>query len=506
MNILDEIVQQRKKDIAERGMEMGFDIPAERTRPVVPFLPGKGVILEVKRASPSKGDIAPSLDSAATGLAYVNAGAAAISVLTEEHWFKGTLEDLKKVTAAVGTKAAVLRKDFLIHEDEIDIAYRCGADAVLLIARILDDERIVAMAKRCQDLGITALVELKMEDDLRKLALVAKAVKSDSVVCGVNCRDLKNFSIDLLGPSGVLEDIKAIMGPEVRVVFESGIRTPEAADFAGSLGFTGMLLGEAAARNPDEAKCLVESFVNAKETRHSRFYTELAVKIHKNRLESKSRPLVKICGITSIGDAKLAAETGADYLGFIFCSKSPRNVSEKIHDFADRIPSLKKKHEVKTVCIITETDSPEAKTALELAEKGIFDAVQVHGYNTALAFLSQEKLRHMPHWCAVAVGTEDDLAKLEQLRKLGEPRILVDAKLEGFLGGTGTKVEESIAAKIASKQKLWLAGGLNPDNIGSTIATLNPELVDLSSGLEMEPGKKDPEKLKAFQKIMMEEK
>jgi len=503
MNILDEIVERHKKDLAERGLGMGFEIPKERTRPVVPFLPGKGVILEVKRASPSKGDIAPALDSAATALSYVKAGAAAISCLTEEHWFKGTLEDLKKVCTAVGTKAAVLRKDFLIHEDEIDIAYKCGADAVLLIARILDDEKIVAMAKRAESLGITSLVELKKEDDLRKLSLVAKAVSEKSLVCGVNCRDLKNFSINLLTPSGILSEIKKIVGKDARVVFESGIRTPEAASFAGSLGFTGMLLGEAAARNPEEARSLVEGFVNAKETDHSSFWTKIAVELRNRNLSEVTKPLIKICGITNAADAELAAESGADFLGFIFCKKSPRNVKEEnLDSIKNQIFELKKKTGVRTIAVITETDSEEGKLALSNLKgnsgnsEALFDAVQVHGYETALSFLKDENLRKLPHYCAVPVRTEEDLQKLEELRKLGEPRILVDAKVDGLLGGTGVQVDSDLVDIIRKKQKLWLAGGINPENISAIIQNSEPELLDISSGLESSPGTKNPELIK----------
>lgn len=500
MNILDEIVEQRKKDLAEHGLGMGFEIPSERTRPVVPFLPGKGVILEVKRASPSKGDIAPDLDSAATTLSYVEAGAAAISCLTEEHWFKGTLDDLKKVCKAVGTKAAVLRKDFLIHEDEIDVAYKCGADAVLLIARILDDEKIVAMAKRAESLGITALVELKIEDDLRKLSLVAKEVSEKSVVCGVNSRDLKNFSINLLTPSGILSEIKKIMGQNARVVFESGIRTPEAASFAGSLGFTGMLLGEAAARDPSKAKSLVQSFVSSKSTKQAEFWTKIAVELRERNLSgvSEKRPLIKICGITNKEDLELAASYGPDFIGFVFCKVSSRNVTKEILDsLKETILSVKSKG-IRTICVITETESEEGKLALASLNEGLFDAVQVHGYEAAMSFLQDESFRALPHYCAVPVKTEEDLKKLEDLRKLGEPRILVDAKVEGLPGGTGVRVDGSLVDIIRKKQRLWLAGGINSDNVYNIIQNSSPELIDIASGVEQTPGKKDADKIKAL--------
>ncbi|MCQ2597639.1 MAG: bifunctional indole-3-glycerol phosphate synthase/phosphoribosylanthranilate isomerase [Treponema sp.] len=503
-NILDEIVERRKNEIEKFGWELGFNIPETRQRPVHPFLNTKGVILEVKRASPSKGDIAPDLDSAATALSYAKAGASAISCLTEANYFKGTLEDLMKVCSAMdsfeketGSVApAVLRKDFLIDEKEIDVAYRAGADAVLLIARILDDEKIVAMAKRAESLGISALVELKMEDDLRKLKLVADSVYTKNIICGVNCRDLKNFSINLLTPSGILSEIKKIMGEDAKVVFESGIRTPEAADFAGSLGFTGMLLGEAAARNPQEAKALVQGFVNAKETQHSAFWTKMAVELREKNLKGITRPLVKICGITNSEDLNTAKDAGADFLGFIFCSRSPRNVTQNaLNSMKNNILSAKSQG-TETVCLITETDSPEAELALRNYNEGLFDVIQVHGYETALSFLKKPELRKLPHYCAVPVKTEEDLQKLEELRKLGEPRILVDAKVDGLLGGTGVQVDQNLIEIIRKKQKLWLAGGISSENVYNIIQKSAPELVDIASGVEKEPGKKDPDKIK----------
>src|SRR5574344_1062501 len=173
-DILTKIISQRKADIAQFGLTFGAAIPEKRTRPVTPFLAEKGAILEIKRASPSKGDIALSLEAAQTALEYVKSGAAAISVLTEKNFFKGSLYDLMNASNAVGI--AVLRKDFLLSPGEVDISYRAGADAVLLIARILDSETLRAMAQRCESLGITAFVEVRLEEDIQKLSLVLSKV------------------------------------------------------------------------------------------------------------------------------------------------------------------------------------------------------------------------------------------------------------------------------------------------------------------------------------------
>lgn len=190
-DILKKIVDKRRADIERLGLTFGFDIPEKRTVGRCEFLGRPGPILEVKRASPSKGDIAPDLVPADLACTYAAAGAQAISVLTETNFFKGTLADLITVAKAVdngdttdeklGTKkCAVLRKDFLLFEDEIDIAYRCGADAVLLIARILDDEQLIKMAKRAQSFEMQAFVEVREPDDLRKLNLVLETLDKEA--------------------------------------------------------------------------------------------------------------------------------------------------------------------------------------------------------------------------------------------------------------------------------------------------------------------------------------
>ena len=227
-DILTTIVCRRTDDMQKMGATFGYKIPKERTRPVHKFLCEKGVILEVKRASPSKGDIAPNLDSAETARSYAQAGAAAISCLTETNFFKGTLEDLMKVCAAVDSfeketgraAPAVLRKDFLINEEEVEIAFCAGADAVLLIARILDSQMLIKMAKAAASHKMTSLVEVRSDDDILKLTELANALNESEkqyIVCGVNSRDLATFKIDLLKPCQMLSKIKAILGQDARV-------------------------------------------------------------------------------------------------------------------------------------------------------------------------------------------------------------------------------------------------------------------------------------------------
>ena len=468
-DILTEIVNKRIEDIQKHGITFGFDIPEKRLRPVHSFLPEKGVILEVKRASPSKGDIAPDLDSPATARSYEKAGASAISCLTETNYFKGSLGDLMSVCETVDI--AVLRKDFLISADEVDVSYRAGADAVLLIARILDSKTMNEMAETAAGYGMTSLVEVRSDEDISKLeslvkAFAAKGLDKKLIVCGVNSRDLATFKIDLLKPCALLEKIRRILGDDARVIFESGIRTPQAASFAGSLGFTGMLLGEAAAKAPELRSELVSSFVNACQTKNAEFWNTI----------SMDRPLIKICGLTRAEDVIYADSLGADFVGFIFAAGFGRNVcGEK---FEKIIPALKNV-KAKKVAVITDPKSREAEAAAEFVEKGILDCLQLHGIKYSDV---PQKLLSLPHYFAVTDKCEDLTKVTEELFLMGEPRFLQDSKNRSY----------------DLTKKLWLAGGVTPENVRELVEKYQPELIDVSSGVEDEgmPGIKNHDKIR----------
>ena len=498
-DILQKIVRKRREDIERLGLNFGIEIPSSRRRGHVEFLGTPGAILEVKRASPSKGDIAPDLDPVGLATTYAEAHAQAISVLTEMNYFKGSLRDLIAVADAMEERAkqglhacAVLRKDFLLFEDEIDIAYRCGADAVLLIARILDDEQLVKMAKRAQNFDMQAFVEVRETDDLRKLKLVTDALgdaAAKTIVAGVNSRDLATFHTDPLVPASVRNKLPA------KAVFESGIHSGADAAYARSLGFTGILVGEAVAKNPPLAKEVVSSFEGGCENAQGKFWKEYAERRDSKRdtnCGTSHRPMVKICGITREEDGMLAAELGADMLGFVFSKTKRLTTEEFVRNFATKLrvprPLL--------VGVITGTDSAEGQTALKLAREGVLDAVQFHGVEPGAEFAA------LPHYCAVRVGEASDFDKVEALRKNGEPRILLDAKVEGIPGGTGKQIPESLLREKAGDIPLWLAGGINPENVAEIVAKFQPELIDVSSGVEEAPGIKDHKKLRElFAKI-----
>lgn len=496
-DILQRIVESRIKDINKSGVAFGFNLPAERKRAVHPFLKSKGVILEVKRASPSKGDIAPDLDSGETAASYAQSGAAAISCLTETNFFKGTLQDLMNVCDAVDeyerstgkTGPAVLRKDFLLSEEEIDVAYKAGADAVLLISRILTKEKMASMAERAASYGMTSLVEIRLDEDIEKLAYVTNRVSVEFIACGVNSRDLATFTIDLLRPCSMLNKIRSVLGPYARVIFESGIRSVQSAELVSGMGFAGLLLGEAAAKNPSIRKSLVDAFVNARPSANADFWKKYALTLS----EESSGPSVKICGLTSLQDAKAAYEKGASFAGFIFYSKSKRSVdpskAEKIlNEFSPASFCVK-------AGVIVNPDDEEARTAIDLCRRGLLDVLQLHTMDCARKFLADENLKKLPHYAAVNISSMEDVKLLDELFELGECRVLIDASVPGAVGGTGKQIEADLIKAAQKKYPLWLAGGITPDNVREIAEGFSPELIDIASGVEECPGKKDPARL-----------
>lgn len=530
-DILDEIVERRREDYMRFGPTFGSTIPETRLRAAVPFLPSPGTILEIKRASPSKGDIAPYLDPVKLAKQYESAGTKNISVLTERRFFKGGLEDLVAASSAC-PNVAFLRKDFLLYEDEIEIAWRAGADAVLLIARILDRVQLLKMAARVRSFGMTAFIEVREAEDIPKLEAAAKA---GAVLAGVNARDLSTFRLDPLIPAAMRSRLPC------KAVFESGASTPEACRFARRLGFDGILIGEAAARNPEDAAGFVRAFTAARPDWVGHFWREIAKRaasrpvrdgaaardgavardgVAARDVASSSdgassrdamiacprRPLVKICGLTNVEDAMLASELGADLLGFVF-APSPRVASASVvRDVSKALARKSVLSDVNTrpllVGVIVDPDSSEASVAFNLAREGTLDAIQYHG-DSGLIGLERIDAEGGSYgfgrYAAVRVGTEGDIEKIKNLTLAGEPRVLVDARVDGVAGGTGTAVPDDLASKAsAAVSALWLAGGLNPSNIRAVIERRCPELVDASSGLESSPGKKDRTLLENF--------
>ncbi len=208
--------------------------------------PGPSVIAEFKRASPSKGDIARNCDPAEVARTYQRGGAAALSVLTDEKFFGGSLEDL--AAARGNTDLAVLRKDFTLDEYHIAEAAAHCADAVLLIAAILDAKRLRELREYAARLGLAALVEVHDELELRS------ALESGAEIIGVNNRNLRTFEVTL---ETSIKLASMIPGSVVKVS-ESGIRTAADVHRLQEAGYDAFLVGEHLMRSHDRSAALRE--------------------------------------------------------------------------------------------------------------------------------------------------------------------------------------------------------------------------------------------------------
>jgi len=246
--------------------------------------PGLGAIAEVKRRSPSAGDLRPGADPGRLAAAFERAGAAACSILVDER-FGGTWDDLR--AARTAASLPLLAKGFFSTDEHLDIAQEAGADAVLLLLRDLDDGEVWRLMHQAQELGMDALVEAHDADELER------AIASNVPIVGVNARDLSTFAIDRRAQ---LELVARV--PQDRVVVaESGIWSRAQGAAAELAGADAVLVGSALMRAPDPAAKLAELI---------------------------SRPLVKVCGLTRDEDVAVAAEAGADLAGFILAEESPR--------------------------------------------------------------------------------------------------------------------------------------------------------------------------------------
>lgn len=254
---LEKILGRRREKVAEQKRLTDLDRLRDRafqTRSSTTKFPLRkalskndslNIIAEIKRASPSRGVINVDIDVAETALNYANGGACAISVLTEEDFFKGSLDDLRVTRDAV--QLPILRKDFIVDEFQIYEAAEAGADAVLLIVAALTLENLENFSRLVEtDLGMDALVEVHTRDELE----IAR--KLGARIIGVNNRDLRTFEVSL----DISRRLAAEKPDGSLMIAESGIVSKEEMTELRSLGFDGFLVGETLMRSGDPKEVL----------------------------------------------------------------------------------------------------------------------------------------------------------------------------------------------------------------------------------------------------------
>ena len=436
--LLGEIVARKKADVAARLG--GGPIAAEpTTRSLAGALarPGARLIMEVKKASPSAGALRPGADAGTQAKAYAGA-ASAISVLTDGPFFGGSLDDLEAVRRVYD--GPILAKDFIVDPRQVAEARAHGADAVLALLSILDDDEARLVIEAARRLRMDVLVEAHDEGE------VARAVALGARIIGINNRDLRTLAVDLATTARL-----APLVPRDRLlVCESGISgradIERLAPYADAF-----LVGSALMRAGDPG--------------------EAARALAFGR--------VKVCGLTNAADFDMAAMAGATHAGFVMVPGTPRAVTpagaEAILASARTKPRL--------VGIFRD----EAPSNVNAAARRLgLHAVQLHGREDAgavRALLPPET----EIWAAAQVGAG------WVGPRAGADRILFDSGP----GGTGRTFDWSRVAARPDLKSGLLAGGLGPANAGAA-GRLGAWALDVGSGLEAVPRWKDSNRVAAF--------
>ncbi|WCE28513.1 bifunctional indole-3-glycerol-phosphate synthase TrpC/phosphoribosylanthranilate isomerase TrpF [Vibrio sp. SCSIO 43137] len=390
-------------------------------------------ILECKKASPSKGLIRDDFNLDYIASVYKDY-ASAISVLTDEKFFQGNFDFLPQVRAQV--TQPVLCKDFIIDPYQVYLARHYKADAILLMLSILNDEEYRELASLAHSLDLGVLTEVSNEQELER------AIELNAKVVGINNRNLRDLSIDLTRTRQLAPKLPA----DTVVISESGIYTNQQVRDLSQYA-NGFLIGSSLMQEDN---------------------LELAVR----------RVLIgenKVCGLTHPDDAAAVYQAGAVYGGLIFAEKSKRKVDKEQARLTMSGAPLNYVGVFQNQTLKTVNDTA---TTLGLA------AVQLHG-DEDQGFINQ--LREiLPHSCQIwkAYGVSEQIPALIEN---GVDRHLLDSKVGSQSGGTGQQFDWSL---IGTTQNIMLAGGLNPDNVkqASQLGCLG---LDLNSGVESAPGKKD---------------
>ena len=250
MTTLDDIVAYKKLELAQLKQSTPVSLLERRLKsrpPVRDFRqaihrPGAlSLIAEIKRDSPSAGVIRPDADPVEIAALYANAGAQAISVLTDSKFFSGSIDDLRSVREK--TPLPLLRKDFVLEEYSLVEAAAAGADSILLIAAILDRKILKRLLQFARDLELTALLEVHTEKEIQEVLDVG------ALVVGINNRDLATMKVDLQTTRRLL----SFLPKDRTIVSESGYHSPEDVEMARQLGVNAVLIGEEFMKAPDIA-------------------------------------------------------------------------------------------------------------------------------------------------------------------------------------------------------------------------------------------------------------
>jgi len=443
MTILDEIADSTQARVSGQKAAVPMDEMRRRADDTVrpdrfPFERSLRVeelsfIAEVKKASPSAGVIAADFPYMEIATEYEQAGAAAISVLTEPHFFQGSDEYLARIAAT--SSIPVLRKDFVVDEYQIVQARALGASAVLLIVALLDDVKLRSFLALADELGLSALVEVHDQVECRR------ALAAGARVVGVNNRDLHTFQVD----PGTTERLASLVPPDVLLVAESGVSEPATVRRLRDAGIDAILVGEALMRSSDKTTAL-------------------------RQLRSNLRQ-IKICGLTTADDVNAVNAAPPDFAGFVFAEESSRRVT--LSKAAELRGMLRP-----SIAVVGVFVDAEPAMIAELAAAGVIELVQMHGHETDTDVATIKERTGLPVLKGVRMndGGRTDFPSADH--------IILDST-----AGSGHVFDWKNIPPLG--RPFFLAGGITTGNLATALAVPGVIGVDISSGAER-GGHKNP--------------
>lgn len=447
--VLGEIAAAKREELGSCFDGVSLDALRARARPTRRSFtetlakPGARFILEIKKASPSAGAIRPGADPAVLARGYAGV-ADALSVLCDRAYFGGSLDDLAAARAEFD--GPILAKDFFIDIRQVAKARIAGADAVLVMLSLLDDSQACAIIAEARRFEMDALVEVHDESEMRR------ALALGCPLIGINNRDLRDMSIDLATTERL-----APMAPDCILVSESGVSARSDVDrLAPSVD--SFLVGSALMRASEPAQAARELIFGR----------------------------IKVCGLTCGAD--LDAARPAAFSGFVFVPGSPRHITAQ-----EAAPLAGLAHKSGMLPVGVFRGAPKAQV-VELAKALELAAVQIHGTNDR-SYLRElkELLPSATELWAMSAVERSSVTQPEP----GADRILYDTSIDGHAGGTGRTFDWNLIRGDPDLNRNILAGGLDPSNARAA-SEVGAYALDVCSGTEAAPGRKDPAKIAAF--------
>lgn len=414
---------------------------------------GSRIIAEIKKKSPSHPAFVQHAPPATLARAYHRNGAAAISIVTDREHFGTSLADVAEVKAAM--PLPVLVKDFVIDETQITAAWAAGADAILLIVRMLDPERLTNLHRFAVELGLHVLVECHDQADIEF------ALSAEAKIIGVNNRNLATLTTDLDHGAAMMPDV-----PESALrVSESGLYCRADVDRMTAVGADACLIGHALLTSSDPGRKVAE--LSGRQPEH--------------------HVRVKTCGITNPDDALMAHQAGSHILGLIF-AQSVRQVDVAVAQ------AIRKAVPEARLCGVFVDSAQE--DVIDIARACDLDLIQLHGDENPDYCQSLSAALGLP---LIKALTADRATAQRTASYEAVSYFLVDLPKHKTFDDKATAACWAAAIRLKDAgHEVILAGGLTADTVHAAVNEVHPFAVDVASGIETEPGHKDPTTTRTF--------